>query len=440
MNSQLMTKTTRPIGVKVLNMPVKEFYIFFHKLSYWQAQIMNLKMNELYTQAKGWKDWKPEESTFIETKRIVQNSYIRVMANQEARKKWDSTTRKQVLRGDISLPTFKNKRLIIGNGGFKLLRENDNFYIDIRLTDKNKDYTRLILLGLNKMQWKSPGQFICLERIFSGEYKSKTAQLIQNGKYIYIRFPYTFTPEDRTKPIASRIMGVDLGIKTPAVCAFNDSFKREYFQTEGIRLLKVKSDTIGRYRKIQRQITQNGNREGRGKEYKLAPLVRIQGIWDNFRTTFNHQLSKKIIDFAVKNQVALIQIEDLTNGNKENSLLGRRWPIGQLLFSVEYKAKEVGIKTKKINPRYTSQRCSRCGFINKNFNFKERAKKKFPDFECLDCGVRLPADYNAAKNIATKDIEEIITKIKADTNQQKLENSSLIDRVEENTVEVVPLG
>lgn len=429
-----ITKSTRPIGVKPLNISTKEFYALFNNLSYWQSQLMNAKITELYAKVKG---WRMERSAYMEAKSKISNSYIRATGVKEALSKWHKGNRKKVLRGDISLPTFKNKRLFLWNQAFKLIRDNDNFYIDARLTDKRKDYTRLVLLGLNKMKAKSYGQFTCLEKIFSGEYKVGTIQFVKDGKYIFVRLPYSFILENDENSVIGRIMGVDLGVKTPAVCAFNDSFKREYFNAEGIRLLKVKQSYEGLRRKIQRQVTQKGNREGRGKEYKLSPLTKIKNKWNDFRSTFNHQLARKIVDYAISNQASLIQIEDLTKsrGDKKPTFLGRYWPVGQLLFFVEYKAKEAGIKTRRIGPQYTSQRCSHCGYINTDFNFKERAKRKFPDFECPICGVKLPADYNGAKNIAEVNIEELIKQ-----KLEELEGGSLVNRVEENTIEVVPLG
>lgn len=419
-----ITKSTRPIGIKIVNMDIKKFYSLFNNLSYWQTQLMNAKMMELYARVKG---WRMDRSAYIEAKEKIKNSFIRASGVKEALGKW-SANRKKILRGDISLPTFKNRRLFLWYQGFKLMRENENFYIDARLTDKRMDRTRLILLGLNKMEKKSPNQFLYLERIFSGEYKVGTIQLFKDNRKIFVRLPYTFILDIKNKLIPNRIMGVDLGIKCPAVCAFNDSFKRTYFEAEKIRLLKVKQDFESRRRKIQRQVTRKGNRESKGKEYKLFPLTKINKDWNDFRTTFNHQLSRKIIDFAVENQTGLIQLEDLTNSNKNNTLLGRRWPVGQLLFFIEYKAREKGIAMRRINPRYTSRRCSKCGFINENFSFDERKRKKFPDFECQICGMRFPADYNAAKNIAELNIEELIKK--------EEEESSLNIRAEESIIEV----
>ncbi|MCY4560904.1 MAG: zinc ribbon domain-containing protein, partial [Flavobacteriaceae bacterium] len=47
----------------------------------------------------------------------------------------------------------------------------------------------------------------------------------------------------------------------------------------------------------------------------------------------------------------------------------------------------------KIPPHYTSQKCSRCGTIDK----KNRLSQS--KFKCLSCGFSMNADINAANNI-----------------------------------------
>ena len=46
-----------------------------------------------------------------------------------------------------------------------------------------------------------------------------------------------------------------------------------------------------------------------------------------------------------------------------------------------------------IDPRYTSQKCSVCGHIQKG-------NRKGHSFKCVKCGFQIHADLNAARNIA----------------------------------------
>lgn len=63
---------------------------------------------------------------------------------------------------------------------------------------------------------------------------------------------------------------------------------------------------------------------------------------------------------------------------------------------------ETGHKVVKVNPAYTSQECSGCGFVCKDNRKKEK-------FECLFCGLKLNSDINAARVILRRSQDSSIT-------------------------------
>ena len=60
---------------------------------------------------------------------------------------------------------------------------------------------------------------------------------------------------------------------------------------------------------------------------------------------------------------------------------------------LEHAARYHGTAVVKVNPAYTSQRCSRCNQVDAN------SRKSQAEFVCTGCGHRDNADVNAAKNI-----------------------------------------
>lgn len=60
---------------------------------------------------------------------------------------------------------------------------------------------------------------------------------------------------------------------------------------------------------------------------------------------------------------------------------------------IEGKAKLEGIVVKYVNPAYTSQACSKCGYTSRS------NRKNQSDFVCEECGFKANADYNASVNI-----------------------------------------
>ena len=94
-------------------------------------------------------------------------------------------------------------------------------------------------------------------------------------------------------------------------------------------------------------------------------------------------------------------MEKLSGIASDNSFL-KTWSYYDLQTKIEYKAKDVGIDVKYIEPRYTSQRCNCCGVIDKASRVTQ------DQFKCTTCGHTINADLNASRNIAMKDIETII--------------------------------
>jgi transposase len=71
------------------------------------------------------------------------------------------------------------------------------------------------------------------------------------------------------------------------------------------------------------------------------------------------------------------------------AILASGW--GLLVKRLEDKAPG---RVEKVDPRYTSQRCSACGTVD------AKSRKSQALFACTSCGYACNADVNAAKNIA----------------------------------------
>ncbi|MGC8691756.1 MAG: zinc ribbon domain-containing protein [Thermoplasmata archaeon] len=59
---------------------------------------------------------------------------------------------------------------------------------------------------------------------------------------------------------------------------------------------------------------------------------------------------------------------------------------------IEYKAEDTGKIVVYVNTKHTSQKCSKCGYIDKNNRYGSV-------FKCKNCGYELNADLNASRNI-----------------------------------------
>ena len=96
----------------------------------------------------------------------------------------------------------------------------------------------------------------------------------------------------------------------------------------------------------------------------LSRINKIGDKYNRFKDTYNHKVSRYIVDLAVKYQCATIQMEDLSGfSEQQTESLLKNWSYYDLQNKVKYKAEEKGIKVTFINPKYTSKRCSKCGQI-----------------------------------------------------------------------------
>jgi len=186
------------------------------------------------------------------------------------------------------------------------------------------------------------------------------------------------------------VIGVDLGLNRPAVTSNRHFLGEKRWKEQERRLFRLR-------RKLQKRGTKSAKRH----------LKKLSGKRFGQRRDHDHVLSKQIVASAP--QGSTLVLENLTN-IRETSKIGRgknnkhvankrrlhSWSFAQLYGCVEYKAERKGVRVARIDPRHTSQTCSRCGYQHRS---NRRSQSLFLCRQCTYC---LNADYNAAKNIREK--------------------------------------
>lgn len=181
----------------------------------------------------------------------------------------------------------------------------------------------------------------------------------------------------------SDFLGIDRGINNILTCSNNQFFNSTH-------LRKVK----GKYQ-YQRKVLQS-----KGTPSARIKLKRIAGRERRFVSDINHRLSKVIAesDYKVFVLENLHKMTGKKKGRRFNRKLGN-WSFRQFAEFLEYKAEGLGKRVVFVNPKYTSQMCSRCGH-------REKSNRKNSNFKCRRCLFELNADLNAARNIAKLGISE----------------------------------
>src|SRR5699024_10023739 len=199
-------------------------------------------------------------------------------------------------------------------------------------------------------------------------------------------------------------MVVDLGVAVPAYIATNYDgwYKQAVGDAEHIRNFETQMTKRKRSLQSSRKWAGDGS-VGHGVKTRIKPLEKLSGKIARFKDHKNHVWSRYIVGEAIRNNCGVIQMEDLTNISSDSAFL-KTWSYYDLQQKIKYKAEDESNEVVSINSKYTSQRCNRCGNINKeNRNVKENGQDKF---KCMTCNHEENADLNAARNIAMKDIGE----------------------------------
>ena len=210
------------------------------------------------------------------------------------------------------------------------------------------------------------------------KYRAKEHKIVLKNNEFYIHASCDVPEEPLGTP--KGFLGVDLGIVNIATTSDNQNYS-------GILIDKNRN----KYSKL-RSVLQS--RKTASAKRKLKRVSRKQS---NFVKNTNHCISKEIVqrakalDFGIALE-ALHKIK--TPVSKTQTERHQKWSFYQLRNFIEYKAKIDGIKVVLVDPRNTSRRCSRCGFVDKG-NRKSRE-----EFKCLSCGHELNADFNASLNIS----------------------------------------
>jgi putative transposase len=204
-------------------------------------------------------------------------------------------------------------------------------------------------------------------------------------------------PEPEPTP-GEATMGVDLGIKIPAVVHILGKGSRFFGNGRSQRMRRR------RFYAGRKTLQQAG---------KVRAVRKSAGKERRWMRDINHKLSRQIVDHAHEQGVGVIRLEELAGirprisqrtacksggANRQKAAKARKnnrmkntWTFFQLTTFITYKAERLGIRVEQVGPAYTSQTCPACF-----------AKNKAEDrrYVCLECGWHGHRDCVGAINIA----------------------------------------
>jgi IS605 OrfB family transposase len=227
----------------------------------------------------------------------------------------------------------------------------------------------------------APGDLVLLRSRSIGE----TDLIYRDGKWFL--HASVEAPEAPLAQAINGFVGVDLGIVNIATSSDGD-------RAAGARL--------NRYRKRQQRL--RARLQAKKTSSALRLLKKRRRKEARFAADVNHQISRRIVAEAQRTGRG-IAAEQLTGIRarvrlrKPQRAAVHSWAFAQLGGFLAYKAQAAGVAFVEVDPAYTSQTCSTCGWVDKHNRRSQAA------FECGRCGFVGHADHNAAINIADRGVE-----------------------------------
>jgi len=205
------------------------------------------------------------------------------------------------------------------------------------------------------------------------------SELIKRNAKFYLHIPIEFP--NKPKQEMKGIIGIDLGINNIATLSSGQNFSAQKLQSIKEKIFRLRQS-------LQSKGTRSAKRH----------LKKLSGREKRFQKDINYQISKQIVKIAQETK-SIIALEDLKGIRKRMQYRKIRkrkffnWAFNQLQEFIKYKAQQNGIPIIFIKPAYTSQICSSCGKLG---------DRSDAHFSCPSCKFVADADYNAARNIASR--------------------------------------
>lgn len=349
------------------------------------------------------------------------------------KKKFDKACKDGLLYGKVSLPSFRKDGTLMVPGRFLDVRgrrnnehskrnaglyhtyESDFDFYEALYKERNPE---LYLSFVNNMSFRLElGAFKSsmelrktIERIYDSTYKVCDSQIKIKDNKILLLLSLEI-PVEQKKLKEDVVVGVDMGLAIPAVCALNNNKYTRLYIGSAEEFAHYRTKIQAQRRSLQTNI--KFSKGGHGRTKKLRAMERFSDYEHNYVHNYNHNVSKRVVDFALKHNAKYINIENLSDIGKEEkkSYVLRNWSYFELQSMITYKAAKYGIIVRKVAPEYTSQICSICGHRGERYE-QDKFRCTNPKCKCHTKiytvtendvekpGTFINADFNGARNIA----------------------------------------
>lgn len=242
-------------------------------------------------------------------------------------------------------------------------------------------------LSINTLDQRIKTDYICKGFDKYKNWKLGLGKLIKINNTWYFYVSATKEIPDYQVSNTRHVVGIDRGLRFLATC-YDEKGKTTFIS--GNKLMQKRRH----YKKLRAELQSKNTKSAKRR------LKKIGHRENRWMTNVNHCITKTLVNQFDKN--TLFVLEDLTgvtfdttkNRKKENRYEHNSWAFYQFEQDLTYKANLNSSQVIEVSAYYTSQRCIKCGRIN-----KKNRNHDLHLYICDRCGYKSNDDRIAAMNI-----------------------------------------
>lgn len=216
--------------------------------------------------------------------------------------------------------------------------------------------------------------------------KLGTAKLVKTCGHYFLHVACTLDSPKFNKDNLKHVVGIDRGLR----------FLSTVYDEQGNTSFVSGATIVAKRRKYKRLRQQLQSKGTKSAKRRLKAINQRENRW---MSDINHQVTKTLVDKYGSGTV--FTIEDLTNVRFATEKVSKRrryeqvsWAFYQFEQFLTYKAELQGSTVVKVDAHYTSQRCPKCGSIDKSAR-----NHGTHEYHCTHCKYTSNDDRIGAMNI-----------------------------------------
>lgn len=255
---------------------------------------------------------------------------------------------------------------------------------------RNRDYSfKDNLLSMNTINGRITVKVYNLSEnpYFDGSWKLGTGKVVRNGKHWFFHVAVSKELPEFELPQLKHVVGIDRGLRQ-ILTTYDEKGQTRF--VNGAFISKKRNH----YARLRARLQAKGTKSAKRR------LRALSGRESRWMSDVNHQLSKTLVQIYGKQ--TLFVLEDLTgvtfdtvhSRKKKNRYEHHSWSFYDLEQKLRYKAHLNESEVVLVDAHYTSQRCPKCGVIDKS-----NRNKDIHRYTCSNCSYSSNDDRVGAMNI-----------------------------------------